>query len=189
MGWAADGGHEVALEGGRGLTLALRSSSLVKVDPQVLHRHPVIGVRAAFALFIREGLKDRPSSPPHCKHKCWDKRPLFYGLRLADRGYRLPPPAKARGVGDPYSLQDLYVLGLQAFWTFGHLELHCLSFSEAPKPARLDSGEVNEHVLSTGTAEKAIAFRVVKPLHGSLFHWVIPCSFCEFPAQKIGLLK
>ena len=75
-------GHELAAAGRTGLTLAARSCSLLKVDPQVLHRHPVIGVRAALATFIREGLKDRPSSPPHCKHKCLGKRPLFWGQRL-----------------------------------------------------------------------------------------------------------
>jgi hypothetical protein len=73
----AGSGHELAAAGSMGLILPVRSCSLLKVDPQVLHRHPVIGVRAAFATFIREGLKDKASSPPHCKHKCLDKRPLF----------------------------------------------------------------------------------------------------------------
>jgi hypothetical protein len=45
---------------------------------------------------------------------------------------------------------------------------------------------VDEYVLSTGTAQKAVPFRVVKPLHGSLFHWVLPCFLCEFPAEKIA---
>jgi hypothetical protein len=40
------------------LILPARSSSVLKRAPQVLHRHAVIGVRAAFATFIREGLKD-----------------------------------------------------------------------------------------------------------------------------------
>lgn len=75
------GGHELAAAGTTGLTLilAVRSCSVLKVAPQVLHRHPVIGVRAAFATFIREGLKDKASSPPHCKHKRLGKRPLFWG--------------------------------------------------------------------------------------------------------------
>jgi hypothetical protein len=81
MAWAG-GGHELAAAGRTGLTLAARSCWLLKVDPQVLHRHPVIGVRAAFVTFIREGLKDRPSSPPHCKHKCLGKRPLFWSGRV-----------------------------------------------------------------------------------------------------------
>jgi hypothetical protein len=71
--------YELVTTGTVGLALAARSCSLLKVDPQVLHRHPVIGVRAAFAAFIRKGLKDKPSSPPHCKHKCLGKRPLFWG--------------------------------------------------------------------------------------------------------------
>ena len=72
----------MAAAGRTGLGLAARSCSLLKVAPHVLHRHPVIGVRAAFATFMREGLKDKASSPPHCKHKCLDKRPLFWGLRV-----------------------------------------------------------------------------------------------------------
>jgi hypothetical protein len=60
-----------------GLTLASRSCSLLKVDPHVLQRHPVIGVRAAFASLIRDGLNDNPSSPPHCKHKRLGRSPLF----------------------------------------------------------------------------------------------------------------
>ena len=60
-----------------GLALAERSCSLLKVDPQVLQRHPVIGVRAAFASFIREGLKDNPNSPPQSKHKRLATGPHF----------------------------------------------------------------------------------------------------------------
>ncbi len=59
------------------MTLAARSCSLLKVDPQVLHRHPVIGVLTALTTPIREGLNDRPISPPHCRHRCLDTRPLF----------------------------------------------------------------------------------------------------------------
>ena len=81
MAWAG-ALHELAATGRVGLTLAVRSCSLLKVEPQVLHRHPVIGVRAAFATCIRDGLNDKPSSPPHCKHKCLGKRPLFWGQRL-----------------------------------------------------------------------------------------------------------
>lgn len=121
-------GHELATGGCIGLTLLARSCSVVKVDPQVLHRHPVIGVRAAFAAFMREGLKDKPSSPPHCKHRCLGKRPLFWGLRVT-RPQEFPPPGKSlRGGKSTYSLQDLYVLGLQAFRAFDHLELHGLAF-------------------------------------------------------------
>jgi len=85
-----------------------------------------------------------------------------------------------------YSLQDLYVLGLKAFGAFDHLELHGLAFREAPKAARLNDGVMDEYVLSVGTAQKAVAFRVVKPLHGSLFHWVLPCSFVNFLLRRLA---
>jgi hypothetical protein len=168
--------------GTAGLTLAARSCSLLKVDPQVLHRQPVIGVRAAFATFIREGLNDKASSPPHCKHKCLDKRPLFWDLRVTE-----PPPLAQRaqgGVSD-YSLQDLYVFSLQTLGAFDYVERHSLAFGEAAKATRLNGGEMDEYVLSTGTAEKAVALRVVKPLHGSLFHWVLPCSFVNFLLRRL----
>ena len=67
-------------------------------------------------------------------------------------------------------LQDLYVVGLQAFRAFYDLELHCLAFLKALKAARLNRGEVDEYVLSVSTANEAVTFRVVKPLHCSLFH-------------------
>jgi hypothetical protein len=60
------------------LAFAARNCSLLKLDPHVLHRHPVIGVRAALTTLIRDGLKDKANSPPHCKHKCLGKRPLFW---------------------------------------------------------------------------------------------------------------
>ncbi len=74
--------QDLETSGRTGLILASRSCSLLKVDPQVLHRHPVMGVRAAFATFIRDGLNDNPSSPPHCRHKRLAKIPLLQ-LRLS----------------------------------------------------------------------------------------------------------
>jgi hypothetical protein len=105
-------GHELAAGGRTGLTLAARSCSLLKVAPQVLQRHPVIGVRAAFATCIREGLKDKASSPPHCKHKCLGKRPLFLGLRVNG----VPPLAKAAGWGVQLQFTGLVHSRLAGLW-------------------------------------------------------------------------
>jgi hypothetical protein len=69
--------QDLETSGRTGLTLASRSCSLLKVDPQVLHRHPVMGVRAALASLIRDGLNDNPSSPPHCRHKRLVRSPLY----------------------------------------------------------------------------------------------------------------
>ncbi len=60
-----------------GFALADRSCSLLNVDPQVLQRHPVMGVRTAFASFIREGLNVKPSSPPQSRHIRLATGPLF----------------------------------------------------------------------------------------------------------------
>jgi len=105
-------GHELAAVGRMGLTLAARSCSLLKVAPQVLQRHPVMGVRAAFATCIREGLKDRPSSPPHCKHKCLGKCPLFLGVRVKG----VPPLAKAAGWGVQLQFTGLVRSRLEGLW-------------------------------------------------------------------------
>jgi hypothetical protein len=72
--------QDLETSGRTGLTLASRSCSLLKVDPQVLHRHPVMGVRAALASLIRDGLNDNPSSPPHCRHKRLVRSPLLSQL-------------------------------------------------------------------------------------------------------------
>ena len=68
-------------------------------------------------------------------------------------------------------LDGLNVLGLPALWTFGHVELHLLPFLQAAKAARLYGGEMHEDVLTTLTADEAIAFGVVKPLYCS--YWEI----------------
>jgi hypothetical protein len=71
-----------------GLVLAVRSCSLLKVEPQVLQRHPVMGVRAAFAVLIREGLNDKPNSPPHSRHNRFATCPPFAILEVG----KLPSP-------------------------------------------------------------------------------------------------
>src|SRR6266478_4463534 len=76
--------QDLETSGRTGLTLASRSCSLLKVDPQVLHRHPVMGVRAALASFIRDGLNDNPSSPPHCRHKRLVKSPLYLSSQMTE---------------------------------------------------------------------------------------------------------
>ena len=50
------------------------------------------------------------------------------------------------------SLQELNALRLQTFWPFYDLELDCLTFLKALESRRLNRGEVDEYVLSTGTA-------------------------------------
>src|SRR6266852_3736397 len=61
------------------------------------------------------------------------------------------------------------VLRLPAFGAFGHVELHGLAFLQALEAASLNRGEMHENVFAILTADEAIAFGVVKPLHCSLF--------------------
>jgi len=107
--------QDLETSGRTGFTLASRSCSLLKVDPHVLHRHPVMGVRAAFASLIRDGLNDNPSSPPHCRHKRLAKIPLLQLqiLQFEDDGaVNIPPSARCPGWVPKFSLQELNVVCL-----------------------------------------------------------------------------
>ena len=82
-------------------------------------------------------------------------------------------------------LQNLYVFCLEAFGPLNDVELDCLAFLKAPETIRLNCRKVHEDVFAVLAADESKSLGVVKPLHCSLFHCVVP--FCiEFPAEKIG---
>src|SRR2546423_14644534 len=66
------------------------------------------------------------------------------------------------------------VLCLQPLWTLRNVELDVVALGEAPEALRLDRCEVNEHVWTRLLRDKAKALRVVKPLHLTLSHTVLP---------------
>jgi len=66
-------------------------------------------------------------------------------------------------------LERLYVFSLPALRTLGHIKLHGLALLQALETARLDSREMHENVFATLTADEAVAFGVIEPLHCSLF--------------------
>jgi len=76
------------------------------------------------------------------------------------------------------------VLGLPALRAFDHVELHLLTFLQAFEAARLDGREVHEYVVSTLTADEAVAFAVVKPLHCSCFHIYVDVPFAQFTLKE-----
>ena len=63
----------------------------------------------------------------------------------------------------------LYVLSLQPLRALRNFELNGLPFLKTLEPARLDCREVYKHILTALTADEAVAFGVVEPLHCSLF--------------------
>jgi hypothetical protein len=77
-------------------------------------------------------------------------------------------------------LHSLYVLSLKTFGAFGDFELYRLAFLQAAEAACLNSREVHEYIFPGLTADKAIAFGVVKPFHCSLFHVVTFSCFLNF---------
>ena len=99
-----------------------------------------------------------------------------------------PAPGGLPKAGTEFSLQELNVFGLQTFRSFGHVELYGCAFLKALKAGRLDRGEMDEYVLSTGTAQEAVSLRIVKPLHCSLFHFGNTLFLLKFPAEKDCLL-
>ena len=70
---------------------------------------------------------------------------------------------------DARDLQRLYVFSLPALGALRDIELHGLPFLKTLEPARLDCGEMNKNILACLTADEAVAFSVVEPLHCSLF--------------------
>src|SRR6202521_1639933 len=82
-------------------------------------------------------------------------------------------------------LDRLNVLSLPALRAFGHVELHRLPFLQAFEAACLNSGEMHENILASLTADKAIAFCVVEPLHCSLFcHLIFLFLFLELCREE-----
>jgi len=67
-------------------------------------------------------------------------------------------------------LESLYVLCLQAFWAFHHIELHRLTFLQATETVAADGREMHENIYARLTADEAETFGIVKPFYCSLFH-------------------
>src|ERR1700687_2942111 len=91
----------------------------------------------------------------------------------------------------PLCLQRTDVLSLPALWPLGHIELHTLALLQAAEAACLDRREVHKYIFATLTADKAVAFGVVKPLYCSLFCHFVTVSFsidlrCEIGGTKGG---
>ncbi len=74
-------------------------------------------------------------------------------------------------------LQNLYVFCLEAFGPLNDVELDCLAFLKAPETVRLNCRKVHEDIFAVLAADKSKSLCVVKPLHCSLFHCVVPFSF------------
>src|SRR6476646_10795421 len=84
------------------------------------------------------------------------------------------PGALLAAPGSEFGLQNSYVLCLPAFGAPGDGKFHRLAFRQAAKTAGLDRGEMHKHVsLATVTGNESKSFCVVKPLHNTLFHFVL----------------
>src|SRR5215469_14989823 len=69
-----------------------------------------------------------------------------------------------------FALERPNVLCLKSFGTFRDIELYTLAFLQAAEAAALNGRKMHENVFAILTADKAVAFGVVKPLHCSCFH-------------------
>src|SRR5947209_19088766 len=136
-----------------------------------------------------KGQKNRSGRRNRTRHPVtgWDDQ-FQQALRLRprvkfpDTG---PPGTRCANPGSDPGLQDFYVLRLPAFWAAGDGEFYGLAFRQAAESAGLDGGEMHKYIsIATVTGNKSKSFRVVKPLHDSLFHVIFLC-FLDVPAEKI----
>jgi hypothetical protein len=93
-----------------------------------------------------------------------------------------------RGIS-PFSrfatLERLDVFRLPALGALGHVELHRLALLKALETSRLDRREMHKNVFATLTADEAVAFGVVEPLHRSLFcHVYTSVPFNRFTLER-----
>jgi hypothetical protein len=70
-------------------------------------------------------------------------------------------------------LDNLNALGLETLGSLDDLKLDLLAFLEAAEAVALDSGVMNENVLTALTADESKTLGVVEPLNDSLFHCLI----------------
>lgn len=66
-------------------------------------------------------------------------------------------------------LQLCYILSLESFGAFSHFEFNTVAFVERFEATALNGAVMHKDIISGITADKTIAFFVIKPLHGSLF--------------------
>jgi hypothetical protein len=86
---------------------------------------------------------------------------------LSVRGERLQIAGASGGASA--SLELCYVLSLQSFGTFCHFEFNIVAFVKRLESSALNGAVMHKNVIARITADKAIAFFVIKPLDGSLF--------------------
>ena len=67
---------------------------------------------------------------------------------------------------------------LPALRALDDVEGHSLAFLQCAEAIRLDGSVMNEYIVSIGAADKAETLCIVKPLHCSLFHLLVPYSCC-----------
>jgi len=90
----------------------------------------------------------------------------------------------------PATLERLDVFRLQALGAFGHVELHRLALLKALETSRLDCREMHKNVVATLTANEAVAFGVVEPLHCSLFcHVYTSVPFNRFTLERFEVTE
>jgi hypothetical protein len=77
-------------------------------------------------------------------------------------------------------LELLDALSLEAFGAFSDGKLHRFAFVERTVSFGLDGGVMDENIISGSALDKTITFRVVEPLHYTLFSIHIVSVFLFF---------
>ena len=77
------------------------------------------------------------------------------------------------------SAHNDYIRRLQPLRTLGNFELYLVAFVEGFKPIPLNSGEVNEYVVSIVFGNKSKALLLIKPFYTTFGHYNSPPFFSE----------
>ena len=67
-------------------------------------------------------------------------------------------------------LERLYVGSLPALGALYDVELHGLTFLQTLESTGVDCRVVHEHIFAVLARNETEPFRVIEPLHGTLFH-------------------
>jgi hypothetical protein len=75
------------------------------------------------------------------------------------------------------SAHNNYIRRLETLWTLGNFELYLVAFIKGFKSVSLDSGEVNEYVVSIVLGNKSKALLLIKPFYTTFGHYNSPPFF------------
>src|SRR5262249_17811156 len=109
------------------------------------------------------------------------KKTVSSSFRVLRGGGRTSPGPHLGGPGgtlrgaEPSDFPD--VSGLETLGAARDVELDAVAFGKGFEALSLDRGVVNEHVLAAVLRDESVPLGLVEPLHSSVCHASVPCTF------------